>query len=268
MDSACSGKNKKVTDIPSEHDSYYAKFFKRWFDVALILIAILLLSPVLVLIGAVVLWRLGWPILFFQTRMGYQNLPFRMVKFRTMSTAVDSRGDLLDDSERVTRLGRILRRHSFDELPQIFQILGGQMSLVGPRPLPESYRVFLSDDDLRRHNVRPGLTGLAQVSGRNSVSWETRFQLDKQYVNEMGFWLDVKIIGKTLLTLFRREGTNDDGSSIIAEPKHPSQSMSAIQLATAAPDVGMTLVAHDQTERSVAADGAKPYGETVETAAQ
>jgi lipopolysaccharide/colanic/teichoic acid biosynthesis glycosyltransferase len=170
-----------------------------------------ILSPLLVLVAAVVAVRLGRPVLFVQERPGLGGHPFRMIKFRTMTEATGADGKLLPDEQRLGRLGRLLRSTSLDELPELVNVLRGDMSLVGPRPLLMQYLALYSPEQARRHEVRPGVTGLAQVNGRNALSWEEKFALDVWYVDHLSIWLDVKILAATLRSVVQRQGIDEDG---------------------------------------------------------
>jgi len=184
---------------------------KSAFDRAVAFVGLVLFSPLLVLVSLLIRSRLGSPILFRQSRPGLRGKPFTIYKFRTMRDAVDSHGRPLPDSKRLTTLGRVLRTTSIDELPQLFNMLKGDMSLVGPRPLLLEYLPLYSESQARRHDVRPGITGLAQVSGRNSLSWEEKLELDSYYAQHCSWGLDVKIIARTVVSLFRREGISAPG---------------------------------------------------------
>jgi sugar transferase EpsL len=184
---------------------------KRLFDLIFSVIALLLASPLLLLIGLAVRLTLGGPVLFRQQRPGYQGSSFHIFKFRTMTTARDSKGNLLPDSKRLTRLGRFLRSLSLDELPELLNILAGEMSWVGPRPLLMEYLERYSPEQMRRHEVYPGLTGWAQVNGRNALTWQEKFSLDTWYVDHWSFWLDMKILLLTLWKVLTREGINQPG---------------------------------------------------------
>jgi lipopolysaccharide/colanic/teichoic acid biosynthesis glycosyltransferase len=173
--------------------------------------ALLLLAPVLVVVTLLVRRQMGAPVLFRQTRPGLHGKPLQMVKFRTMRNAIDSQGLPLPDSERLTRLGRILRSTSIDELPELWNVLKGEMSLVGPRPLLMEYLPLYSPEQARRQEVRPGITGWAQVNGRNAVSWDEKFALDVWYVDNRTFWLDFKIIWMTVKKVLIREGISAEG---------------------------------------------------------
>src|SRR5690606_34672922 len=167
---------------------------KRSFDIAGSLLGLLLLSPVIAIVAWQVRRNLGAPVFFRQTRPGLNGRPFQMVKFRTMKDAVDAEGNPLPDSERLTPFGQFLRSSSLDELPELWNVLKGDMSLVGPRPLLMEYLPLYSTEQYRRHEVRPGVTGWAQVNGRNSLSWDEKFKLDVWYVDNRSLWLDIKIL--------------------------------------------------------------------------
>jgi sugar transferase EpsL len=186
---------------------------KRLFDLFFSLIALLLTSPVMLLIAVIVRLFLGSPILFRQQRPGYLGRPFFILKFRTMTSARDSKGNLLPDSRRLTRLGRFLRNLSLDELPELFNILWGDMSWIGPRPLLMEYLELYSPEQMRRHQVYPGLTGWAQVNGRNALTWQDKFRLDTWYVDHWTFWLDMKILLLTLWKVLTREGITQPGQA-------------------------------------------------------
>jgi sugar transferase EpsL len=188
---------------------------KRIFDVVAAAAALILLSPLLLLLAVLVRARLGRPVLFTQPRPGYQGRPFSIYKFRTMTEVRDAAGNLLPDSARLTRLGRFLRSLSLDELPELFNILRGDMSFVGPRPLIMEYLPLYSPEQMRRHEVYPGLTGWAQVNGRNAIDWPTRFALDVWYVDHRSFWLDMQILLLTLWKVVRRENISQPGQATI-----------------------------------------------------
>ncbi|MGM0984084.1 MAG: sugar transferase [Pseudomonadota bacterium] len=179
---------------------------KRLFDVLAAIIAFLLLSPVLFIVALLIHLKLGSPVLFRQVRPGLYGQPFEMIKFRTMRDAIDKHGNPLPDEERMTRLGSILRATSLDELPELWNVLKGDMSLVGPRPLLMEYLTLYSPEQYRRHEVRPGVTGWAQINGRNAISWEEKFKLDVWYVDNQSFRLDLKIL---LLTVKKVLGRDD-----------------------------------------------------------
>ena len=186
-------------------------FSKRLFDLLTSALALIVLSPVLGLTALLVRIQLGGPILFRQQRPGYKGRPFHIFKFRTMIDRFAPDGSLLPDSERLTRFGRALRSTSLDELPELFNILRGEMSVVGPRPLLMEYLPLYSAEQARRHDIPPGLTGWAQVHGRNALSWQDKFRLDVWYVDHWSFWLDLKIIFLTLVKVFKREGITQEG---------------------------------------------------------
>jgi sugar transferase EpsL len=184
---------------------------KRLLDVVASAAALLLLSPVIAVTAVLVAWRLGRPVLFRQVRPGLRGRPFTLVKFRTMTDARGPDGALLPDGERLPPFGAWLRRSSLDELPQLWNVLRGDMSLVGPRPLLMEYLPLYSPEQARRHEVRPGITGWAQVKGRNALPWAERFILDVWYVDHRSFLLDLRILGLTLAKVFRREGITQRG---------------------------------------------------------
>ncbi len=186
---------------------------KRIFDLISTTLGLILLSPFILLTALSVAFFLGTPVLFRQKRPGYRGRPFFIYKFRTMTDASDSTGNLLPDSERLTRLGHFLRSISLDELPELFNILRGEMSLVGPRPLLMEYLERYSPEQMRRHDVYPGLTGWAQVNGRNAITWQDKFRHDVWYVDNWSFWLDIKIIFMTLWKVIKREGVSQPGQS-------------------------------------------------------
>ncbi|MGB7872739.1 MAG: sugar transferase [Anaerolineales bacterium] len=186
---------------------------KRIFDLIGTLLGLVILSPFILLTALCVAIFLGTPIFFRQQRPGYKGQPFYIYKFRTMTDASDSAGNLLPDSKRLTRLGRFLRAISLDELPELFNILRGEMSLVGPRPLLMEYLGRYSPEQMRRHDVYPGLTGWAQVNGRNAITWQDKFRYDVWYVDNWSFWLDIKIILMTLWKVVKREGISQPGQA-------------------------------------------------------
>lgn len=184
---------------------------KRLFDFLVALFALLILLPVIVVVALLIRLKLGSPILFTQDRPGLNGKIFKMMKFRTMLDGKDKQGNLLPDDERMTKFGAFLRSTSLDELPGLFNVLKGDMSLVGPRPLLVQYLPLYSAEQARRHNVRPGITGWAQVNGRNAISWDQKFKLDVWYVDNQNFLLDIKILLLTVKKVFVREGINADG---------------------------------------------------------
>ena len=191
----------------------YAKYIKRILDLILSLMALILLMPLMLIIGILVAINLGNPIIFKQKRPGKDEKIFTLYKFRTMTDEKDEKGKLLPDSQRLTKFGKFLRSTSLDELPELINILKGDMSIVGPRPLLVEYLELYNEEQKHRHDVRPGLTGLAQTSGRNAITWEEKFEKDIEYVHNISFIGDVKIIIKTAIKVFKREGisgTNSD----------------------------------------------------------
>ena len=191
----------------------YRGFIKRPMDFILSLIAIIILSPVLLIVALLVRVNLGSPVIFKQERPGLNEEIFTMYKFRTMTDEKDENGDLLPDEIRLTKFGEFLRSTSLDELPELFNILKGDMSIVGPRPLAVIYLPYYNEKEKVRHTVRPGLTGLAQINGRNTINWEQRFDYDIKYVNNVNFPMDLSIIFQTLLKVFRREGVTIRGTT-------------------------------------------------------
>lgn len=191
----------------------YRGFIKRPMDFLLSLIAIIVMSPILIVIAILVRTKLGSPILFKQQRPGLNEKIFKMYKFRTMTDERDNNGELLPDHIRLTKFGKFLRSTSLDELPELFNILKGDMSIIGPRPLLVQYLPLYNNHQKKRHEVRPGLSGLAQISGRNAISWEEKFKLDVEYVENVGFKEDWKIILLTIKKVFVREGINSETSA-------------------------------------------------------
>ena len=184
---------------------------KRLLDLFSSTIGLLVLAPVIFIIAFLIHRKLGSPLLFRQVRPGKDGKPFEMIKFRTMRDAIDKDGIPLSDSERIAPFGNFLRNFSLDELPELWNVLKGDMSLVGPRPLLMEYLPLYSNEQARRHNVRPGITGWAQVNGRNAISWEEKFKYDVWYVENQSFWLDMKIIWMTIKKVIAREGINSPG---------------------------------------------------------
>lgn len=189
----------------------YKRFFKRPMDFILSLLAIIILSPFLIITAILVRIKLGSPVIFKQQRPGLNEKIFTIYKFRTMTDKKDSEGNLLPDGERLAPFGRFLRKTSIDELPELWNILIGEMSIVGPRPLLIKDMVFMTKDQRRRHTVRQGLTGWAQVNGRNSITWEDKLNLDLEYVNNITFLNDIKIILLTVVNVFNASGINTEG---------------------------------------------------------
>lgn len=186
---------------------------KRTFDVFAAAFGLLLLAPVIAIIALQISRKLGSPVLFRQTRPGKDGKPFQMIKFRTMRDATDAQGNPLPDSERMTSFGQFLRSTSLDELPELWNVLKGEMSLVGPRPLLMEYLPLYSAEQYRRHEVRPGVTGWAQVNGRNAISWKDKFKLDVWYVESRSFWLDIKILFLTVKKVLVRDGISAEGEA-------------------------------------------------------
>ena len=190
---------------------------KRLIDITASSVALITLSPVLAVTAYKVKKNLGSPVLFKQTRPGLNGKPFEMIKFRTMKDATDKEGNLLPDSERLTPFGQKLRSTSLDELPELWNVLKGDMSLVGPRPLLMEYLPLYNSEQARRHNVRPGVTGYAQVNGRNAISWEQKFALDTWYVDNQSLWLDIKILAKTIKQVLIKDGISADGEATMSK---------------------------------------------------
>lgn len=184
---------------------------KRLFDIVIALSALIILSPVLLIVALLVRSKLGRPVFFRQIRPGRHGKPFEMIKFRTMRDALDSNGKPLPDAERLTRFGRMLRSTSLDELPELWNVLKGDMSLVGPRPLLMQYLHLYNNRQKKRHDVRPGITGWAQVNGRNAISWEQKFEYDVWYVENRSIVLDIKILWLTIKKVVIREGISAEG---------------------------------------------------------
>lgn len=195
----------------------HAYRFKRLFDLLISSTALLLLSPLLLLITLLVMLTMGYPPIFRQMRPGLGGKPFAIYKFRTMREALDEEGKSLSDSERLTHFGRFLRKTSLDELPELFNVFKGEMSLVGPRPLLMRYYPYYTKTEQLRHTVRPGITGWAQIHGRNLVDWDRRLALDVWYVQNMSFHLDLKIIFSTLMKIFHADGIIVDPSSVMLD---------------------------------------------------
>ena len=192
---------------------------KRLIDIIFTVLGLLALLPLLLLLAALVrLWN-GSPIFFRQTRPGLHGKPFLMYKFRTMTNERETEGKLLSDELRLTRFGKFLRITSLDEFPELLNVIKGDMSLVGPRPLLMEYLTLYSREQARRHDVRPGITGWAQVNGRNAISWEEKFNFDVWYVDNQSFWLDLKILWMTFFRVFKREGINQEGQATMEKFK-------------------------------------------------
>lgn len=185
---------------------------KRVLEFIIALIGLILASPILLVVAILVKTKLGSPILFRQQRVGLNGEIFEMVKFRTMKDATDSEGNPLPDEERLTKFGQLLRKTSLDELPELWNVLKGEMSLVGPRPLLVEYLPLYSKEQMKRHDVRPGITGYAQVNGRNNISWTKKFELDVYYVENFSLWLDVKILFQTVAKVLGQADINQEGN--------------------------------------------------------
>lgn len=192
--------------------SFYDRFIKRTVDFCLALVALIILSPVLLIVALLVRAKLGSPVIFRQQRPGLNEKIFEMYKFRTMTDERDQNGKLLPDEIRLTRFGKMLRASSLDELPELINIIKGDMSIVGPRPLLTNYLPLYNDRQRQRHLVRPGITGLAQVNGRNAINWEEKFEWDLRYINNISFLLDVKVVLKTVITVLTRDGISSGTS--------------------------------------------------------
>ncbi|RDY31721.1 sugar transferase [Lachnotalea glycerini] len=193
--------------------TFYTKYGKRCLDVLLALGAIIVLAPVILLIAILVRCKLGSPIIFHQNRPGYHEKVFRMIKFRSMTDKRESNGELLSDEARLTLFGSKLRSTSLDELPELWNIIKGDMSIVGPRPLLVHYLPLYNERQKHRHDVRPGFTGYAQINGRNNITWKEKFELDVWYVQNVSLWLDIKIIFKTIIIVIKREGISSKNSA-------------------------------------------------------
>jgi sugar transferase EpsL len=203
--------------MQSHRASQLALIAKRLFDVLVSLVGLIILSPVALILCLLVWINLGGPVIFAQIRPGYHGKLFRLFKFRSMRNIFDAQGKLLSDEQRLTRFGKFMRSSSLDELPELINVLSGKMSLVGPRPLLVAYLDRYSPEQARRHDVLPGITGWAQVNGRNAISWEEKFKLDVWYVDHQSFWLDIKILFLTVTKVFKRESINAPGSATAPE---------------------------------------------------
>jgi sugar transferase EpsL len=190
---------------------------KRVFDFTGGVILLILMTPVMIVIALLVCINIGSPVVFRQERPGLGGRPFKLLKFRTMSDLVDEDGVLLPDEQRLTKLGQILRKYSLDELPQLINVVRGDLSFVGPRPLLMQYLERYTPEQARRHEVKPGITGWAQVNGRNAISWEEKFKLDVWYVDNVSLWLDLKILWLTVVKVLRADGISGEGSATMSE---------------------------------------------------
>lgn len=195
----------------------YGKVVKRLIDVIISGLSLIILSPVLLVLCILVRVKLGSPVLFTQERPGKDEKIFKLYKFRSMTDARDEKGELLPDEVRLTKFGKLLRSTSLDELPELVNILKGDMSLIGPRPLLVRYLPYYTEEERHRHDVRPGLTGLAQVNGRNALGWENRFSYDLQYVNNLSLGMDIKVLGMTVGKVLKRSGTLSGAEQTVAD---------------------------------------------------
>ena len=195
----------------------YRRWGKRFLDLVFTILALIILAPLMAAIALLVRGKIGRRVFFRQQRPGLYGKPFTLLKFRTMTAAYDAQGNVRPDAERLTSFGRFLRTTSLDELPELFNVLRGEMSLVGPRPLLMKYLGLYTSEQARRHEIKPGITGWAQLNGRNAITWEGKFKLDVWYVDHISFWLDVKIIALTLLALLKRKDINQPGQATMEE---------------------------------------------------
>ena len=203
--------------MKSKSNGLYCKLIKRFMDFLIAALSIIIFSPLLILLAILVRVKLGGPVIFKQERPGLNGKVFKLYKFRTMTDAKDENGNLLDDEYRLTSFGKKLRSTSLDELPELYNILKGDMSIVGPRPLLVKYLPLYSDEQKRRHDVRPGLTGLAQVSGRNAITWTEKFNKDIEYVDNVSLGLDISIFFKTIYCVLKKEGINSDSAATMED---------------------------------------------------
>lgn len=203
--------------MKSKSNGLYSKLIKRFMDFLIAALSIIIFSPLLIILAILVRVKLGGPVIFKQERPGLNGKVFKLYKFRTMTDAKDENGNLLDDEYRLTSFGKKLRSTSLDELPELYNILKGDMSIVGPRPLLVKYLPLYNDEQKRRHDVRPGLTGLAQVSGRNAITWTEKFNKDIEYVDNVSLRLDISIFFKTIYCVLKREGINSDSAATMED---------------------------------------------------
>ena len=203
--------------MKSKSNGLYCKLIKRFMDFLIAALSIIIFSPLLIILAILVRVKLGGPVIFKQERPGLNGKVFKLYKFRTMTDAKDENGNLLDDEYRLTNFGKKLRSTSLDELPELYNILKGDMSIVGPRPLLVKYLPLYNDEQKRRHDVRPGLTGLAQVSGRNAITWTEKFNKDIEYVDNVSFGLDISIFFKTIYCVLKKEGINSDSAATMED---------------------------------------------------
>jgi lipopolysaccharide/colanic/teichoic acid biosynthesis glycosyltransferase len=210
-------------EMRGKRKSNLGNIAKRFLDLLISSFVLIFLSPLLILIAVLVKIRIGSPMLFCQQRPGLHGEPFTIYKFRTMTDERDDQGNLLPDADRLTAFGNFLRSTSLDELPELFNVLKGEMSLVGPRPLLMEYLPRYTPEQMRRHEVRPGITGWAQVNGRNALTWEQKFEFDLWYVDHCNLWLDIKILVLTLIRVFQREGISQPGRATVEYFKGSSE---------------------------------------------
>lgn len=203
--------------MKSKSNGLYCKLIKRFTDFLIAALSIIIFSPLLIILAILVRVKLGGPVIFKQERPGLNGKVFKLYKFRTMTDAKDENGNLLDDEYRLTSFGKKLRSTSLDELPELYNILKGDMSIVGPRPLLVKYLPLYNDEQKRRHDVRPGLTGLAQVSGRNAITWTEKFNKDIEYVDNVSLGLDISIFIKTIYCVLKKEGINSDSAATMED---------------------------------------------------
>lgn len=203
--------------MKSKSNGLYCKLIKRFMDFLIAALSIIIFSPLLIILAILVRVKLGGPVIFKQERPGLNGKVFKLYKFRTMTDAKDENGNLLDDEYRLTSFGKKLRSTSLDELPELYNILKGDMSIVGPRPLLVKYLPLYNDEQKRRHDVRPGLTGLAQVSGRNAITWTEKFNKDIEYVDNVSLGLDISIFFKTIYCVLNKEGINSDSAATMED---------------------------------------------------
>lgn len=203
--------------MKSKSNGLYCKLIKRFIDFLIAALSIIIFSPLLIILAIIVRVKLGGPVIFKQERPGLNGKVFKLYKFRTMTDAKDENGNLLDDEYRLTSFGKKLRSTSLDELPELYNILKGDMSIVGPRPLLVKYLPLYNDEQKRRHDVRPGLTGLAQVSGRNAITWTEKFNKDIEYVDNVSLGLDISIFFKTIYCVLKKEGINSDSAATMED---------------------------------------------------
>lgn len=203
--------------MKSKSNGLYCKLIKRFMDFLIAALSIIIFSPLLIILAILVRVKLGGPVIFNQERPGLNGKVFKLYKFRTMTDAKDENGNLLDDEYRLTSFGKKLRSTSLDELPELYNILKGDMSIVGPRPLLVKYLPLYNDEQKRRHDVRPGLTGLAQVSGRNAITWTEKFNKDIEYVDNVSLGLDISIFFKTIYCVLKKEGINSDSAATMED---------------------------------------------------